>query len=231
MSVKPMGTDVAVSIKDNGTGIPGPMLSRVFEMFRQVGRPLERSQGGLGIGLTIAKQLVEMHGGRIEAKSGGEGQGSEFVVQLPVFGRTEDTVVSSAQEPRSRLASPRRILIVDDNRDAASTLATMLRILGNETQVAHDGFEALDAAATYRPEIVLLDIGMPRLSGYDVCRRLREQPWGNEMVIVAVTGWGKEEDRQNSRAAGFNYHLVKPVEPAALKRVFAEFGSSQPEDE
>jgi CheY-like chemotaxis protein len=107
----------------------------------------------------------------------------------------------------------------------------MLRILGNETQVAHDGFEALDAAATYRPEIVLLDIGMPKLSGYDVCRRLREQPWGNEMVIVAVTGWGKEEDRQNSRAAGFNYHLVKPVEPAALKRVFAEFGSSQPAEE
>jgi CheY-like chemotaxis protein len=216
------GANVAVSIKDNGIGIPPAKLAEIFDMFAQVDRSLERAHGGLGIGLTIVKCLVEMHGGTVEARSAGHGQGSEFIVRQPIACEApqEKEPANREEEPFPTLAR-RRILVADDNKDAASSLAMLLKILGHETEVAHDGQEALEKAASYRPEIVLLDIGMPKLSGYDVCRRLREQPAGNDMIIVAVTGWGQEEDRQKSAEAHFDGHLVKPVEPRALMNLLA----------
>jgi PAS domain S-box-containing protein len=220
LTVERRDGEAVVSVRDNGVGIPAHMLPKVFEQFTQVDRSLERSQGGLGIGLTIVKRLVEMHGGSVEAHSDGYGKGSEFVVRLPV-------VLSLAGEQPPDDAGParpsarRRILVADDNRDSATSLAMMLQVMGNETRTAFDGLEALDVAAAFRPDVILLDIGMPRLNGYDACRRIREQPWGKDLVLVAVTGWGQDEDRRRSQESGFNSHLVKPVEPADLEKLLA----------
>jgi two-component system, chemotaxis family, CheB/CheR fusion protein len=205
------GSDVAVKVKDTGIGIPPEKLGSVFEMFMQVDRSLERSQGGLGIGLTLVKRLVEMHGGSVAAYSEGLGRGSEFVVRLPVL---NDKPKAKTPEPTAEATktTAHRILIVDDNRDAATSLATLLQITGNETQTAHDGLEAVEMAGSFRPEVVLLDIGLPKLNGHDACRRIREQPWGKDMVLVALTGWGQDEDRRLSKEAGFNHHVVKPVD-------------------
>jgi len=192
----------------------------VFDIFTQVDRTIEAAQGGLGIGLSLVKGLVEMHGGTVEAKSEGRGKGSEFVVRLPVRSLEASKPRSEWGAAMTRTPS-RRVLIVDDNRDAAVSLAAMLNFMGNETQTAHDGYEALDVAASFRPDLVMLDIGMPRLSGYDTARRIREQPWGRVMVLVALTGWGQEEDRRKSKDAGFDSHLVKPIEPGAMERLLA----------
>ena len=204
--------NVVVTIKDNGAGIPKDKLQNIFEMFTQVDRDSERSQGGLGIGLTLVKRLIEMHGGSVEARSGGTGLGSEFVVQLPILtGKSElSTPVKTAQHKQEPSQS-HSILVVDDNRDSAESLAMLLRINGNTTHLAHDGFEALEAVEKHRPDVVLLDIGLPKLNGHDVCRHVREQPWGKDIVVIALTGWGQEEDRRRSQEAGFNGHLVKPV--------------------
>ncbi|MDB5338908.1 MAG: putative histidine kinase, hybrid [Planctomycetaceae bacterium] len=213
--------EVVVRVKDTGLGIPAESLPRIFEMFSQVERNMERSQGGLGIGLTLVQRLVEMHGGTVEAHSDGPGQGSEFTVRLPVLKLSQPT----ATTPRVRLAvetSKRRILVVDDNHDSAMSLAMMLKLMGNEIQTAHDGLAALEVAEQFRPDMILLDIGLPKLNGYDACRRIRQQPWSNGMVIVALTGWGQEEDRRRTREAGFNHHLVKPVEITALQTLLAE---------
>jgi PAS domain S-box-containing protein len=213
-----------IRVRDNGVGIPPEMLDRVFEMFAQVDQSLERSHGGLGIGLTIVRRLVEMHGGTVEAHSAGRDQGSEFVVRLPLSNQLP--AMAGAAPPDRRLAAPgkqpRRILAVDDNEDAVNTLAAMLRIMGHDVQTAYDGMEAVDVAARFKPEIVLLDIGLPRLNGYEVCRRIRELPDGRNTMIVAITGWGQEEDRRRSKEAGFDQHLVKPVDPAALERLIEE---------
>jgi CheY-like chemotaxis protein/anti-sigma regulatory factor (Ser/Thr protein kinase) len=224
LTVKREGPQVAVSVRDNGIGIPKTKLAVIFDMFAQVDRSLERAHGGLGIGLTIVKSLVEMHGGTVEARSEGHGRGSEFIVRQPIAAAPVEKKAPGEgdQEPFPTIPR-RRILVVDDNRDTASSLAMLLRILGHDTQVAHEGQEALDVAATYRPEIVLLDIGMPKMSGYDVCRRLREQPTGSDMIIVAVTGWGQEADRQKSVEATFDGHMVKPVEPRELLKLLAGF--------
>ena len=225
LSVQRRGAEAVVRVSDTGMGIPPGMLPKVFDIFTQVDRTIEAAQGGLGIGLSLVKGLVEMHGGTVEAKSEGRGKGSEFVVRLPVRSL-------EASKPRSDRAGAitrapsRRVLIVDDNRDAAVSLAAMLNFMGNETQTAHDGYEALDVAAAFRPDLVMLDIGMPRLSGYDTARRIREQPWGRGMVLVALTGWGQEEDRRRSKDAGFDSHLVKPIEPGAMERLLA--GLSRP---
>jgi CheY-like chemotaxis protein len=176
----------------------------------QVDRSSERSQGGLGIGLTLVKRLVEMHGGSIEARSEGEGQGSEFIVRLPVIMKAATPLPASEVEPKSQ--SERRVLIVDDNLDSADSLAMLLNITGNKTFLAHDGVEALEAVEKYRPEVILLDIGLPKLDGHEVCRRVREQPWGKDIIIIALTGWGQDDDRRKSEEAGFNGHLVKPVD-------------------
>lgn len=217
--------EVVVTVKDNGAGIPPEKLASIFDMFTQVDRSPERSQGGLGIGLTLVKRLIEMHGGTVEPRSAGEGQGSEFVVRLPILVR------SSAQAPTPLPAEPvvpaRRILIVDDNRDSADSLALLLEITGNQTFVAHDGYEAIAAAEKHRPEVVLLDIGLPKLSGHDVCRRVREQPWGKDIVMLALTGWGQEEDRRKSQEAGFDGHLVKPVNYDELLELLSSLTNGQ----
>ncbi len=218
LAVQHLGTEAIISVRDNGIGIPAHMLPHVFEMFTQVDRNLERSQGGLGIGLSIVKRLVEMHGGSVNAKSDGHGMGSEFAVRLPVVLSLVGDKLPDEAEP-ARPTVRRRILVVDDNRDSAKSLAMLLTIMGNETQTAHDGLEALDVAAAFRPDVTLLDIGLPKLNGYDVCRRLRQEAWGKGMVLIALTGWGQEEDKRRSLAAGFDSHLVKPADPAALEKL------------
>jgi PAS domain S-box-containing protein len=202
--------EVVVRVKDSGAGIPRDKLASIFDMFTQVDRTPERSQGGLGIGLTLVKRMVEMHGGSVEALSAGEGSGSEFVVRLPKLSKTKDQL-SQAPIDLPQSITERRILIVDDNRDSADSLAMLLEITGNKTFMAHDGLEAIKAVEKHRPEVVLLDIGLPNLNGYEVCRRVRAQLWGKDIVMIALTGWGQEEDRRQSREAGFNGHLVKPV--------------------
>jgi CheY-like chemotaxis protein len=218
LTAERQGNDVVVKVKDTGAGIPPDKLAGVFEMFAQLDRSLERSQGGLGIGLTLVKRLVEMHGGTVQAHSEGQGRGSEFVVRLPAHFEMPQASEPAA-EPAPKTAH--RILVVDDNRDAATTLAMLLKMAGNVTRTAHDGLEAVEAAATFRPDVVLLDIGLPKLNGYDVCRRIREQPWGKDMVLVALTGWGQEEDHRMSKEAGFNHHMVKPVDYNDLMSVLA----------
>src|SRR5262249_10094756 len=217
MSAKGADDEVVVSVKDNGAGIPPDKIDSIFDMFMQVDRSSERSQGGLGIGLTLVKRLVEMHGGSIEARSEGEGQGSEFIVRLPVINRSAAPLPASEVEPEP--ASKRRVLIVDDNLDSADSLAMLLNITGNKTFLAHDGVEALEAVEKYRPEVILLDIGLPKLDGHEVCRRVRELPWGKDIVIIALTGWGQEDDRRKSEEAGFNGHLVKPVDYERLLEI------------
>ena len=210
-----------VSVRDTGIGIPGDMLARVFDMFTQVPHAIERSQGGLGIGLTLVKRLVELHGGQVEAKSVGPGLGSEFIVRLPerMTAHAAPMMVAALAD---KVSSPKqRILVADDNRDAADSLAVMLRIAGHDVRTAYDGQQALDLAETFKPSLALLDLGMPRVNGHDTARRLRETEHGRNIVIIALTGWGQPEDRNRSLAAGFDHHLVKPVDPSMLERLLA----------
>ena len=222
LSARRAGSGIEVSVRDRGRGIPPAMLSRVFDMFTQVDRDADPGQSGLGIGLTLVKNLVELHGGAVEARSEGPGLGSEFVVRLPALERAPAVLAAAPRAAPPRAMRSIRILVVDDNRDSASSLALMLQLMGNETRTAHDGLEGLEIAAAFRPDVVLLDLGMPRLNGFDTAKRLREQPWGKELVLIALTGWGQESDRQRSREAGFDHHVVKPVEPALLERLLAE---------
>jgi PAS domain S-box-containing protein len=222
LTVRRDADEVVVAVADTGIGIPPAMLPRVFEMFTQIDHGAERSQGGLGIGLTLVRRLVEMHGGKIEAHSSGAGQGSEFVVRLPMLHDQTDHVLSPPVLTTVERRSPgRRILVVDDNRDAAKMLAMLLNLGGHTTHLEHDGLSAVSAAETFRPDLVLLDLGLPKLSGHDAARRIREQPWGQQMTLVALTGWGQEEDRRKSSAAGFDHHLVKPVDHAQLNELIA----------
>jgi PAS domain S-box-containing protein len=227
LTVEREGAEVTIRVTDNGVGIAAEHLAGIFDIFTQVESSLERSRSGLGIGLTLVKTLVEMHGGTVEAHSQGVGRGSEFVVRLPMLLDLPEPV--PAIVPPHLEGPPvvrRRVLIVDDNRDAADWLATLLSLSGHDTHVALDGVEAVKAAERLRPDVVLLDIGLPRIDGYEVCRRIRQQPWGRDLVIVALTGWGQEEDRQKSREAGFNTHLVKPVDDEVLMKLLASLPSS-----
>jgi PAS domain S-box-containing protein len=214
------GAAVVVSVHDNGIGIPTEMLTEVFNMFSQVDRSMERTSGGLGIGLALVKGLVEMHGGTVTADSPGPGGGSTFTVRLPVVG--EYPPGSTPTDEPAGQAAGRRVLVVDDNRDGAESLAEMLRLLGHETHTAHDGVEAVEAAERLSPDLILMDVGMPRLNGLDATRRIRERPWGRDVVVIALTGWGQDADRERSRDAGCDGHLVKPVELAALQRLLTE---------
>ena len=218
LTAERQGSDAVVSVRDNGVGIPADMLARVFDLFTQVGGSLERSQGGLGIGLTLVRRLVELHDGNIEARSNGPGEGSEFVVRLPVFVPPQEPLPKS-DGPRATALSGCRILVVDDNKDSAVSLEMLLRLKGNDIRTAYDGLEAVEAAAAFRPELILLDIGLPKLNGYEVARRIRQQPWGRDTILVALTGWGQDDDRRRSQEAGFNFHIVKPVELAALEKL------------
>ena len=219
------GGAAVVTVADDGIGIPGSMLEAVFGMFTQVDRTLEKTTGGLGIGLSLVKGLVQLHGGTVEARSHGEGRGSEFVVRLPVATsvvRDASAVPVEApvpgEAPRGGL---RRVLVVDDNVDAADSLAQLVGMFGNEVCTAYDGAAGIEAARTFRPGVVLCDIGMPKVNGYNVARSIRAEEWGRNIVLVALTGWGQADDRQKSAAAGFDHHLVKPVEDAALMKLLA----------
>jgi PAS domain S-box-containing protein len=218
------GGQVIIRVKDNGIGIAPEQLPRLFDMFTQVDTSLERSRDGLGIGLTLVKTLVEMQGGTVEAHSEGLGRGSEFVVRLPTLAE------APAPQPSGPVAAPgttarRRILIVDDNVDGAESLAMLLDLGGHETHMRHDGLEAVEAAERLRPDAILLDIGLPRLNGFEVARRIRSQSWGRHVVLIALTGWGQEEDRRQSMEAGFNSHMVKPVDHEVLLRLVASLPS------
>jgi PAS domain S-box-containing protein len=221
LSVERQADDVVIAVRDSGIGIPTEMLDSVFEAFAQVDRSLEKSQGGLGIGLSLVKGLVEMHGGTVEAHSDGPGKGSEFVIRLPAAVPPDKHAVGTCGNGHALAPAHRCVLIVDDNRDAANSLAVMLRLQGLNAQTAHDGLEAIQIAAASRPDVVLMDIGMPKLNGYDAARRIRSEPWGKDIKLIALTGWGHEQDRQKSSDAGFDHHLVKPVDEAALLNLLA----------
>ncbi len=213
-----VGGTALVSVSDTGIGLAPEHLSQVFELFMQVDRSTRRAQGGLGIGLTLARSLSELHGGSIEARSSGPGLGSEFIVRLPL--RQQSAVVPSAGANDPVLKS-RRILIVDDSRDGGESLAMLLRILGGDVALAHNGRQALECVDSFRPDVVLLDIGMPGMDGYEVARRIRANPANGTMQLIALTGWGQDDDRQRSSAAGFNHHLVKPADLDQLRHLLS----------
>ena len=216
LSARRDGDHALVRVSDNGVGIAREDLQRVFEMFTQVGRSMEQSRGGLGVGLALSQWLVRLHGGTIHAHSDGVGHGSEFTVRLPTAATTSREHGSRDSRMEGSRISGRRVLIVDDNRDFADSLAAVLRLAGNEVCVSYDGLEAVGAAGMWRPDVVLLDIGLPLLNGYDTARRIRDTLGKRNPLLVAITGWGQEEDRRRSRAAGFDHHLVKPIDPAEL---------------
>jgi CheY-like chemotaxis protein len=243
LTAERQGEEVVVAVRDDGIGIPASALPNIFEIFSQVDRSIERSTGGLGIGLALVRGLVEMHGGTVEAASPGAGRGSTFTVRLPTLSdRPGPSAGAGEGADSARAGAKRRILVVDDNRDSATSMAMALRLRGNEVRTAHDGIEAVEAAEQFRPQVILMDIGMPRLNGYEATRRIREQPLGPAMTILALTGWGGLEgdhgvgsgpagggreghnlregwgtDLARSREAGCDAHLVKPFDPSELE--------------
>jgi len=217
--------EVCVSVRDTGVGIPAEALPWIFDMFAQVSDVLERSQNGLGIGLTLVKRLVDMHGGSVEARSDGPGRGAEFTVRLPVPTTTQ-AVAPVEPAPAAPHSIPRRVLVADDNRDAAESMGMLLRLTGNDVRTVHDGIEAVEEAARFRPDVILLDIGMPRLNGYDAARLIRQQRWSAGTMLVALTGWGQEEDKRRASDAGFDRHFTKPLEPAELQRLIRDYRPS-----
>jgi CheY-like chemotaxis protein len=216
LGARQQGDIVFISVRDTGIGIPAEMLPHIFKMFTQVDRSKRQAQGGLGIGLSLVRTLVEMHGGEVEAHSLGIGQGSEFVVRLPLSNGTGVSTCNPVST-RAPVLPNRRVLVVDDNRDAAQSLGLLLKLLGAEVRVVHDGPTALEEIPSYAPSVVLLDIGMPGMDGYEVARRIREQPEGQDLTLIALTGWGQEEDRRRTSQAGFDHHLLKPADLTALK--------------
>ena len=218
------GDWLVIRVADNGVGMSPQILPHVFNLFLQAERSLDRSLGGLGIGLSVVKQLTELHGGAVEARSEGERRGSEFVVRLPALGAA---LAPDVPAPSASVPHDRRILVVDDNRDAVDALAMMLRLSGNDVEVAYDGLSALGTAQSFRPDGVVLDIGLPGMDGYEVARRLRARPETAAALIVAVTGYGQNEDRKRARAAGFDHHLVKPIESDTLLNLLARQGKER----
>ena len=212
---------IIVRVTDNGTGIPSDLLPHIFDLFKQGSRSLDRPQGGLGIGLTLARQLVEMHGGSIEAHSRGAGQGSEFTIRLPVIPRAAEPG-ALPEAAASIPVRPLRILVVDDNEDTAEMMSMLLGMDGHDVEVAHTGPSALEAAAAHRPDVIVLDIGLPGLDGYQVAQRLRQDPAMKEVLLIAASGYGQDSDRRRSWEAGFDHHLVKPVDPGEIQRLLAE---------
>ena len=220
LTVERDGAHAVIRVHDNGIGISAAELPRIFTIFTQVDTSRERAQGGLGLGLTLVKTLVEMHEGSVEAHSRGLGEGAEFVVRLPIL---TERLVSPAEPAVSTpaVSLEHRILVVDDNHDSADSLAMWLKLGGHEVHTAHDGMAAVELAATLEPDVIVLDIGLPLLNGYEAARRIRQLPASHETVLVALTGWGQEEDKRRSRDAGFDFHIVKPIEPAALDKILS----------
>ncbi len=215
-----------ITVRDTGVGISRTMLPHVFEMFAQDEQARARTLGGLGIGLTLVKRLVEMHGGTVAADSAGPGMGSAFVIRLPAVLESTQCPQPQAEGPVHMSPPLLRILIVDDNRDAADSLAMLLRTTGNDIRTAYDGLEAVQVASEFRPEVVLLDIGLPKIDGHEVAQRIRQETWGRQVCLIAVTGWSDETDRARSRAAGFDHHLVKPLDTGHLAQLLGSVGRS-----
>jgi len=209
---------VVISVRDSGIGILPDMLPRIFEMFTQIEHSASRTQGGLGIGLTLVRSLVEMHGGKVEARSEGPGKGSEFIVRLPLNDNPTTEVVGHSMRHFGQLSS-KRVLVVDDNRDAADSLGKLLNLAGAEARAVYNGFAALDVLPSYQPAVLLVDIGMPDMDGYELARRVRQLPDCGDLTLIALTGWGQAEDRQRSQAAGFDFHLTKPADFSTLRNL------------
>jgi PAS domain S-box-containing protein len=214
------GGQAVVRVTDAGIGIPRDALPKIFDMFGQADGAFHRGKGGLGIGLSLVRRIAEMHGGTVEAHSEGAGRGSEFVVRIPAI-EPRQLAVNATAAAASVPNHKRRILVVDDNTDAAESLAALLAISGHETRLAHDGLQAVEEAREFKPDVVFLDIGMPSIDGHETARRIRQEPWGRDMVLVALTGWGQLEDRRRSKEAGFNHHLVKPADPNVVAKLIA----------
>jgi signal transduction histidine kinase len=219
LEVSSGGPQVVLRISDTGVGIPPEMLARVFEPFVQLEGALDRAEGGLGVGLALVKTLTELHGGHVEAHSAGKGQGSVFTLTWPAL----EPAPLPLEAPPSVESRPRslRVLVADDNTDAAETLRLLLELSGHEVRTAQDGLTAITVAEQFRPSLALVDIGMPVLNGYDTCRQIRGHAWGRKLVLVALTGWGTEDDRKRAFAAGFDHHMVKPIDFAALDVLLA----------
>jgi CheY-like chemotaxis protein len=218
LTAQAVGDEVEVRVSDNGIGISAEQMPHLFEMFTQGDSAPHAAQGGMGIGLSLARGLVEMHGGRIAACSGGLGLGSEFVVRLPLASPTADsTPASTTGNGADAPATPLRVLVADDLRDSADSLGLVIELMGHQVEVVYDGEAALHAAERLRPDVVLLDLGMPKLDGFAVCRGIRERPWGSPVRLIAQSGWGQEEDRRRTAEAGFDHHIVKPIDPEALE--------------
>jgi CheY-like chemotaxis protein len=222
--------ELVIRVRDNGIGIPADLMPMIFNLFTQLDRTSGAAQSGLGIGLALVQRLVEMHGGSVTARSDGLGFGSEFVIRLPLFIRERIESGKPIQQPSALEQSmtnaegtrtQRRILVADDNNDALESLATLLQLSGHEVYTASNGAVALESAEQHRPEVALLDIGMPKLDGYEVARRIRAQPWGQRITLVALTGWGQDSDRKRSQEAGFDSHLVKPLDLDKLTELLA----------
>lgn len=230
ISARAEDSEAVIRVRDTGIGIPKEMLDQIFDMFVQVEPSPERARQGLGIGLTLVKRLVELHGGTVVARSDGPGRGSEFIVRLPAFADQRTIKTGAPAKPvsterrKSDLARF-RVLVVDDHHDAGDSLATLLRLLGHQVRVAYDGASALEAARIFRPQIALLDIGMPGMDGIELGRKLRSQPEFETMLMIALTGYGRDEDRRRSTEAGFNAHLVKPVDVPALNTLIAQYAA------
>jgi len=210
------GSEIVVAVRDNGIGISADMMPRLFAMFSQAQTALGRSEGGLGIGLSLVRGLVTLHGGSVEARSDGPGCGSEFIVRLPAGAPVDKSVHSGGQEAPVAGAGI-KVLVVDDNRDGADTCAALLELSGHHVQTAYTGRHALELAGTFRPHVILLDIGLPDFDGYQLAAKIRAAPWGRGIVLIAVTGWGQEDDRRRAFDAGCDHHLTKPIAAEAVE--------------
>jgi two-component system, sensor histidine kinase len=225
LSASVQNNALCLAVKDDGIGIAPNALIRIFDMFAQIDSASSRADGGLGIGLSLVKGLLKLHGGAIEARSAGSGCGSEFIVRLPLtLIEASEAQTGEFDAPRNDTSS-RRVMVADDNKDAADSLAMLLELEEHEVRVAYCGRAALTLAQTFRPDVAFIDIGMPDCSGYEVAQALRREPWGVGICLVALTGWGQDEDRQHSKDAGFDRHLTKPVDPKALETLLTDFCS------
>ncbi len=210
-----------IRVRDTGSGMPHELVPRVFDLFTQGQRSLDRAEGGLGVGLTLVQRIVQLHGGTVTAHSEGTDCGSEFVVRIPEDRADSSATPAHSSQPAQAKRHKLRVVVVDDNKDAAESMAMLLGLWGHEVMCAHDGPKALEISTSYRPQVIFLDIGLPGMDGYEVAGRLRQRPESARTVLIAITGYGQEEDRRRSREAGFDHHLVKPVVPEMLQKLLA----------